>query len=79
MSSANRRSHPNDERELLKSTPPPSSPLLARYGEESWNEGGYREIILETPPSHVSHWLHLDLPERAADLGYPVTTAMATH
>ena len=23
--------------------------------------GGYSEIILETPPSHVSHWLHVDL------------------
>ena len=30
-------------------------------------------------PSHVSHWLHVDLPERVADLGYPVTTVTATH
>jgi uncharacterized membrane-anchored protein len=43
-------------------------------------EGGeYREIILETLPSHVSHWLHVDLPERVAHLGYPLTTVVATH
>jgi uncharacterized membrane-anchored protein len=38
----------------------------------------YREIILETLPSHVSHWLHVDLPERVAALGYPLKTVMAT-
>ncbi|MDX6601354.1 MAG: hypothetical protein QOF13_556 [Solirubrobacterales bacterium] len=43
------------------------------------NGGEYREIILETLPSHVSHWLHVDLPERVAHLGYPLTTVMATH
>lgn len=26
----------------------------------------YTEIILETLPSHVSHWLHVDLAERIA-------------
>jgi len=31
----------------------------------------YDEIILETPPSHVSHWLHVDLPERIKQLGGP--------
>ena len=41
--------------------------------------GGYSEIILETPPSHVSHWLHVDLAERIAHLGYPLTTVVATH
>ena len=41
--------------------------------------GGYDEIILETPPSHVSHWLHVDLGERIAQLGYPLTTVVATH
>jgi uncharacterized membrane-anchored protein len=41
--------------------------------------GEYREIILETLPSHVSHWLHVDLPERVAGLGYPVKTVAATH
>jgi hypothetical protein len=34
----------------------------------------YDEIILGTLPSHVSHWLHLDLPQRLAQLGYPLTT-----
>jgi uncharacterized membrane-anchored protein len=43
------------------------------------NGGEFREIILETLPSHVSHWLHVDLPERVAHLGYPLTTVMATH
>jgi len=41
--------------------------------------GRYREIILETLPSHVSHWLHVDLPERVANLGYPLKTVTATH
>jgi hypothetical protein len=41
--------------------------------------GPYAEIIIETPPSHVSHWLHIDLPERVANLGYPLTTVTATN
>ncbi|HEX4669831.1 MAG TPA: hypothetical protein VH275_07670 [Solirubrobacterales bacterium] len=45
---------------------------------EALNSGEYREIILETPPSHVSHWLHVDLPQRIAHLGYPLTTVTAT-
>ena len=43
------------------------------------NTGEYSEIILETPPSHVSHWLHVDLRDRIANLGYPLTTVTATH
>ena len=39
----------------------------------------YSEIILETLPAHVSHWLHLDLPQRLSHLGYPLTTVTATH
>jgi uncharacterized membrane-anchored protein len=39
----------------------------------------YDEIILETPPSHVSHWLHVDLSQRIAHLGYPLTTVSASH
>ena len=46
---------------------------------EELKRGDYREIILETIPSHVSHWLHVDLPERVAGLGYPVRTVTATH
>jgi uncharacterized membrane-anchored protein len=43
------------------------------------NTRDYDEIILETLPSHVSHWLHVDLPNRLAHLGYPLTTVAATH
>jgi uncharacterized membrane-anchored protein len=42
------------------------------------NSRDYQEIILETPPSHISHWLHIDLPERVARLGYPLTAVSAT-
>src|SRR3954451_3883170 len=34
----------------------------------------YGEIIIETPPSHISHWLHVDLPHRIAELGYSTLT-----
>jgi uncharacterized membrane-anchored protein len=37
----------------------------------------YAEIILETPPAHISHWLHVDLPQRLARFGYPLTTVSA--
>jgi uncharacterized membrane-anchored protein len=46
---------------------------------EELNRGDYSEIILETFPSHVSHWLHVDLPDRVAALGYPLKTVTATH
>ncbi|HEX7245111.1 MAG TPA: hypothetical protein VF245_06045 [Solirubrobacterales bacterium] len=46
---------------------------------EELNRRDYDEIILETVPSHVSHWLHVDLPERVAALGYPLKTVAATH
>jgi uncharacterized membrane-anchored protein len=38
------------------------------------NTRGYDEVILSTLPHHVSHWLHVDLPSRIADLGYALTT-----
>ena len=41
--------------------------------------GDYDEIILGTLPSHLTHWLHVDLPQRVADLGYPLTTVTAAH
>ena len=46
---------------------------------EELNSVAYDEIILSTLPTHVSHWLHLDLPRRIADLGYPVKTVTASH
>ncbi len=39
--------------------------------------GDYDEVILSTLPSHLTHWLHVDLPQRVADLGYPLTTVTA--
>jgi uncharacterized membrane-anchored protein len=41
------------------------------------NKHRYDEIILSTLPHHVSHWLHVDLPSRLAELGYPVMTVTA--
>lgn len=37
----------------------------------------YSEIIIETPPSHISHWLHVDLPHRVSELGYPTVAVAA--
>ena len=39
----------------------------------------YSEMILETIPAHVSHWLHVDLSQRLASLGYPLMMIPATH
>jgi uncharacterized membrane-anchored protein len=44
---------------------------------EELEAGDYAEIIFETPPSHISHWLHVDLPHRIAALGYPLKTVPA--
>jgi uncharacterized membrane-anchored protein len=44
---------------------------------EELDLGVYTEIILETPPAHLSHWLHVDLPQRVAQLGLP-TEAVST-
>jgi uncharacterized membrane-anchored protein len=41
---------------------------------EELESGAYSEVIVETPPSHhASQWLHVDLPGRIRDLGYPLT------
>jgi uncharacterized membrane-anchored protein len=45
---------------------------------EELQAGNYSEVIIETPPSHLSHWLHVDLPHRIAELGYPLRTVAAT-
>jgi hypothetical protein len=37
-----------------------------------------REIDLDTPPQHISPWQQIDLPDRVANLGYPLTTIPAT-
>jgi uncharacterized membrane-anchored protein len=44
---------------------------------EELEAGPYTEIILETPPAHISHWLHIDLPHRISELGYPTETVPA--
>ncbi len=40
-----------------------------------WQHGRYDEIIVATLPSHLSKWLHTDLPRRVgqAAAGVPVT------
>jgi hypothetical protein len=35
------------------------------------------EIILETPPTHVSDWLHIALAHRIGHLGVPLTVVAA--
>ncbi len=66
---------------------PAGAPLAGRVANspnayddivEELERGGYGEIIIETPPSHFSHWLHVDLSQRIAHLGYPLTTVTAT-
>jgi uncharacterized membrane-anchored protein len=41
---------------------------------EALAAGEFHEVILSTLPSPVSHWLHIDLPQRIAELGHPLTT-----
>ena len=45
--------------------------------EDAVNAGDFDEIIISTLSTHVSRWLHLDLPRKAAGLGLPVTTVTA--
>jgi hypothetical protein len=45
--------------------------------QDAVNLHGFDELIISTLPSHVSRWLHLDLPRKAAGLGLPVTTVTA--
>jgi uncharacterized membrane-anchored protein len=45
---------------------------------EELDAGAYTEILLETPPAHLSHWLHVDLSQRVAQLGVPTEAVSAT-
>jgi uncharacterized membrane-anchored protein len=45
--------------------------------EEALHGGSFHEIILSTLPHDLSHWLHVDLPQRLRHLGLPVTTVIA--
>jgi hypothetical protein len=45
--------------------------------EDAVNRRAFDEIILSTLPTHLSRWLRLDLPRKAAALGLPVTTVTA--
>src|SRR5690242_9590153 len=78
----NTPNHPHGDRLLAKALPvlegPAGGEVNGRVANspnayddivEELDAVGYDEIILETPPSHVSHWLHVDLPERIKHLG----------
>jgi uncharacterized membrane-anchored protein len=74
-------------RSLLQIEGPAGSPLAGRVANspnayddivEELEAGAYTEIILETPPSHISHWLHVDLPHRISELGYPTEAVPAS-
>jgi uncharacterized membrane-anchored protein len=66
---------------------PAGSPVAGRVANspnayddiiEELEAKAFGEIIIETPPSHISHWLHVDLPHRISDLGYPTLAVAAT-
>ena len=46
--------------------------------QDAINLHGFDELIISTLPQRVSKWLHLDLPAKAAGLGLPVTTVVAS-
>jgi hypothetical protein len=88
----NTTAHPHGDQILARALPslegPAGSEVNGRVANspnayddiaEELNGAGYDEIILETPPSHFSHWLHVDLPERIKHFGVPVRTVAATH
>lgn len=45
--------------------------------EDAVNMHGFDEMIISTLPTHLSRWMRLDLPRKAAGLGLPVTTVTA--
>jgi hypothetical protein len=62
----------HSEFEALVGVPEPLAAI-----QDAVNLHGFDELIISTLPSHVSRWLHLDLPRKAAGLGLPVTTVTA--
>jgi nucleotide-binding universal stress UspA family protein len=47
--------------------------------QDACNGGSYDEVIVSTLPHHVSKWLHLDLPRKAAHAtGLPVASVQAS-
>ena len=46
--------------------------------QDAINIHGFDELIISTLPQRVSKWLKLDLPSKAAGLGLPVTTVIAS-
>ena len=44
---------------------------------ETLRASDYDEVIVSTLPTHVSHWLRIDLPARVERLGVPVTVVTA--
>ena len=46
--------------------------------QDAINVHGFDELIISTLPQRASKWLKLDLPSKAAGLGLPVTTVIAS-
>jgi hypothetical protein len=46
--------------------------------QDAVNLHGFDELIISTLPQRVSKWLRLDLPAKAAGLGLPLTTVVAS-
>ena len=48
--------------------------------QDAHNSGSFDEVIVSTLPTHLSKWLHVDLPRKAAHAtGLPVTHVVGSH